>query len=216
MPLGHLPGSQWPWLWPPATPGAARASRWASWWASMGQGLDGHPALPPSSQHPALAPNTPPSHPTLAPCTPTPCTPTPCTPTQGVPWSDTPRSWVQGQEEAAPWAHLGARRVGSMCVQPGTGGDLAGSGPAWLKIKESGGWPARLPINQPGRQPGGCPGQPRGAGWAWPPLPFQPRVPLCPRRWGPSPLGQALLGGGADKRKPRRSGSSSDSLSLSL
>lgn len=196
MPLGHLPGSQWPWLWPPATPGAARASRQASWWASTGQGLDGHPALPPSSQHPALAPNTLPSHPT-PPRHPAP--PPHAPPPRGAPQSDTPRSWVRGQEKAAPRAHLGARRVGSLCVQPGAGVDLAGSSPAWLKIKEGGGWLPRLPVNQPGRQPGGCLGQPRGAGWAQapvagcgPPSPSSPASRTAPGAGGPAPSGRHL------------------------
>jgi len=75
-----------------------------------------------------LAPNTlSPQPSTRIPCSA--CTLTLCTPTQGCPLvRHPPESRVGGQEEMAPWAHLGAQRSVSLCVRLGAEGiwlDLA-------------------------------------------------------------------------------------------
>lgn len=145
------------------------------------KGLTGTQQPHPSSQPPTLAPNTLPPHPgTLHPhslhCL---YPPALCTPTQGCPWSDTPSGELgvgEGSTPGPPGCPAG--RVPA--CPAGCVGDLAGSGPAWLKIKEGGGWLPRLPVNQQGWQLGGPRAARRGGlgagarGRMGPPRPLQP------------------------------------------
>ena len=143
----------------------------------------------PSSQHPTLAPNTLPPHPDiLQPHSLHYMYPHPVPPFPGAPHSLTPPGelGLGGRRRQHPGPTWVPSRSGP-CVSGRARGDLARSGPVWLKIKEGSWWLPRLPVNQLDQQLGGCLGPPGGAGWVQapgagcgPPAPSSPTSHSAP------------------------------------